>query len=100
MNAQTRNLHIDGPFDAAAAARMRPLFEEIATAADADVVIDLSAVGFIDSSGIGAIVFLYKRLATAGRTLGLAGVQGQPLQLMEFLRIPRVIPLHPTTRAA
>lgn len=86
----------DGAFDAAAAAAARPQLDQLVEG-NADVLVDLSAVEFIDSSGIGAIVFLFKRLTAKGRQLRLSGVHGQPLQLMEFLRIPRVIPFEAAT---
>lgn len=99
MRTETITLQLEAAFDAATVATIRPKFDEIA-AANLDVVIDFSKVDFVDSSGVGAIIFLYKRLTTVGRSLTLVGVQGQPLQLMEFLRIPRVIPMRPQVSAA
>ena len=76
---------IEGDFDAAAARELRPKIELLATT-DGDVTIDLSAVEFIDSSGVGALVFLHKRLVAAGRKLRVMGLQGQPLELLTYLR--------------
>ena len=72
--------------DAAAMAAIRPQFEALAQGAE-DVELDLSKVSFIDSSGIGGIVFLYKRLVAAGRRLTVRGLGGQPLQMFKYLRI-------------
>lgn len=96
MATSANLIKLAGAFDAAAAADARPRLDTVIEG-DGDVVFDLSDVDFIDSSGIGAIVFLFKRLTAKGRGLRLAGVHGQPLQLMEFLRIPRVIPIEPAT---
>ncbi len=93
-------LKFSGSLDAAAAKALRPDLDELAQGARSDVVVDLSAVDFIDSSGIGAIVFLFKRLAARGHALRLRGVRGQPLRLMEFLRISRVIALEPSAEEA
>jgi anti-sigma B factor antagonist len=68
----------------------RPQFEELA-AGPGDVTLDMSRVEFIDSSGVGAIVFLYKRLTATGRRLLLRGVSGQPLQLLTYLRLSHMI---------
>jgi anti-anti-sigma factor len=55
-----QTLMIQGPFDALAAEKLRPEFDRLATSSSGDLTLDLSGVDFIDSSGIGAIVFLYK----------------------------------------
>jgi anti-sigma B factor antagonist len=44
-------------------------------AASSQVVLDLSAVGFIDTSGIAVIVRHWKQLAAAGGDLALAGAR-------------------------
>lgn len=58
-----------------------------------ELTLDMSDVAFIDSCGIGAIVFLYKRLKSRDRNLRLLNVNGQPKQLIQMLRIDKVIPL-------
>jgi len=52
-----------------------------------DVVLDFSKVGFIDSSGLGALVFLHKRLVSKGHKLKIVGLKGQPLQLLTNLHL-------------
>lgn len=83
-------LEIEGSLDALAVEILRPQFESLAQE-KSDVVIDMSRVNFIDSSGIGAIVFLYKRLRSMSRRLSLIGVHGQPYELLRRLRIDQSI---------
>ncbi len=71
-------------FDAAYVSRVRPFIETLADA-DEDVVLDFSRVEFVDSSGLGALVFLHKRLVTNGDKLKVVGLKGQPLQLFTNL---------------
>ena len=85
---------LEGEFDALAVAELRPELEQIQQEHVGNVVVDLSEVSFIDSSGIGALVFLYKRLVERGSNLALLGVNGQPLELLRMLRIDRVIQIH------
>lgn len=64
------------------------------------VVIDLSDVSFIDSSGVGMLVFLIKRLWANQRQVCLAGAQGQPARLLSMLRIQQSIPCYDTVPAS
>jgi anti-anti-sigma factor len=73
-------------FDAAAVTELRPVLEELAKSGE-DVTIDMELVNFLDSSGVGAIVFLYKRLRVRGLRLRLQSVTGQPLSLLSHLRM-------------
>jgi anti-anti-sigma factor len=82
---------IEGDFDAATAVEARRVFEDIAAHNTQNVLLDCSHVEFIDSSGVGAIVFLYKRLRCSGRELSLSGLQTQPYELLKLLRIDQII---------
>ena len=86
-----QTLMIQGPFDALAAEKLRPEFDRLAATGSGDLDLDLSGVDFIDSSGIGAIVFLYKRMVGQKRRLVVTGLDGQPRDLFRFLRIDRTI---------
>jgi anti-anti-sigma factor len=85
---------LDGDFDALGAGAVRSSFEELVTDGGTDVVVDMSGVRFMDSSGIGALVYLYKRLVAAGRGLELVGLDGQPLELVNLLRVDKAIPVN------
>lgn len=81
------NIHrIETDMDAERVASLRLEFEELAKS-DEDVAVDISRVRFIDSSGVGALVFLFKRLRTRERKLLIHGAQGQPLRLFVQLRL-------------
>ncbi len=77
---------LDDDLDAAYVSRVRPHIERLAQA-DEDVVLDLSRVEFVDSSGLGALVFLHKRLVSKGHKLRVVGLRGQPLQLFTNLHL-------------
>ncbi len=88
-------IELQGEMDAQGCARIRPELDQIATKDYAkNVVLDLARVSFLDSSGIGAIVFLYKRLKTRDRHLEIINVQNQPRELIELLRLGSAIPVH------
>ena len=45
----------------------------------------------VDSSGVGAIVSLYKRVRGAGGEVVVAGLRDQPLAIFRLLRLDRVM---------
>jgi anti-sigma B factor antagonist len=86
----TKKLRIQDDLDAGTMTTIRVVFEELAEAAD-DVSLDMTNVSFIDSSGVGGLVFLYKRLAAHGYKLDITGLGGQPRQLLDHLRLTPVL---------
>lgn len=67
-------------------------FEQLAISEQDYIILDCSDTQFIDSSGIGAMVFLYKRIEQKGQQLALLKVNGQPHKLMNLLRVDKTIP--------
>jgi anti-anti-sigma factor len=87
-------LLLSGDFDAAGASAIRTEMEQIAVQpGPANVVLDIGDVTFIDSSGIGAIVFLFKRLRAQNRQLRISSATGQPAELLALLRVHKAIPI-------
>lgn len=84
------SLELKNELDAFAIETLRGDFERLGNS-EQDIDLDFNQVTFIDSSGIGALVFLFKRLRTTKHTLRLHGVQGQPLELIQYLRIDKSI---------
>jgi len=87
---------LEGEFDFLSAPVTRAEFERLVNDEAGDVIVDLSGVTFMDSSGAGALVFLHKRLVGQKRALALVGVTGQPMDLLALLRITSVIPVNQT----
>jgi len=56
-----------------------------------NILFDLEEVYFIDSSGIGAIVFLYKRMIAKGFNVCVIGLTKQPLELFQMLFLDKTI---------
>ena len=64
------------------------------------VVLDLAAVEFIDSSGLGALVSALKAARTGGGELRLAALRPNVRQLLEIMRLDRVFSLYGTVEEA
>ncbi|MDE3273449.1 STAS domain-containing protein [Pseudoalteromonas sp. SSM20] len=80
--------------------KYREHFECFAATQHDSVVLDFSNTEFIDSSGIGAMVFLFKRIEQRGVSMLLLDVAGQPEKLMKLLRVDATIPFVQSEPAA
>jgi anti-sigma B factor antagonist len=69
------------------------VIDSVVSARPRRVLVDLSGVNLIDSSGVGAIVSLYKRLRQEGGDVRVAGLREQPLAIFKLLRLDRVLAL-------
>lgn len=58
-----------------------------------DVRVDFTKVEFIDSSGVGALVSVHKRLAEKGRAVTIVNACPAVLSVIELLRLHRVFNL-------
>jgi anti-sigma B factor antagonist len=64
--------------------------------ASGHVIVDLSRVGFIDSSGCGALLHCLRRLQTNGGTLAVCGLNRHLWGLFKAIQMDRKIPLYPS----
>jgi anti-sigma B factor antagonist len=95
----TTSLRIRGELDALSAPELRPVLDGLVAERHVDVVVDLSELRLIDSSGVGALVSLYKRVRQYGGTVRFAGVTAQPLVIFKLLRLDVVFGLTGDDRA-
>lgn len=83
-------LRIDGVLDAVTAPDIRPTLDALVAEQRRSIVVDLGALRLIDSSGVGALVSLFKRTKAYGGELSITGLRDQPLAIFRLLRLDRV----------
>jgi anti-sigma B factor antagonist len=66
----------------------------------AHLVLDMSAVSFLDSSGVGALVSLFVSRKHVAKTLVLAGLTKQGMAVMQVSGLMKLIPTYPTVEEA
>ena len=76
--------------DATGVRSVRQDFERLATCRS-DVVIDLARTEALDGSGVGAMVYAFKRLLANGNTLTVRNISGQPLDLLHEAGLLRTL---------
>jgi anti-sigma B factor antagonist len=58
------------------------------------IIVDLEEVGFLDSSGLGALVGALKRVNERGGRLVLACPEGSPLKVLTITGLDKVFAIH------
>jgi anti-sigma B factor antagonist len=86
-------LKIEGALDALTARDVRPIFDQVVAEKPKRVAIDLEALTLIDSSGVGAIVSLFKRVKADGGQVVVVHAQDQPLAVLKLLKLDRIFGL-------
>jgi anti-sigma B factor antagonist len=64
------------------------------------LVLDMSGLSFLDSSGVGALVSLFVTRKHTGKTLVLAGLTKQGIAVLQVSGLLKLIPAYPTVEAA
>lgn len=93
-----RVLRLSGECDIATAPQLHealtPLRGEVQ-----DLVLDLSGLDFIDSSGVAVVAGALKWLRESDGSLAISGAHGSVRKVFEITGLDRVIPLHETDPA-
>ncbi len=92
-NGEQTRLEVEGALDAMTAPEIRPIFDKVVTDRRRHVTVDIAKVTMIDSSGIGAIVSLFKRVKADGGQVLVVGARDQPLAVLKLLKLDRVFGL-------
>ena len=81
---------------------MYPLLSEFANSitsligsGESRVLLDLSAVTYVDSATIGCLMDLYRQATTAGGALKLTGVQKRVETMLTMTGVQTVLEIHP-----
>ena len=89
-------LAVTGEVDVATAPQLRQEAVRLAASGHTNLVIDLSGVDFLDSTGLGVIVGVLKRVRTHGGELAVAGAENHVRKVFEITRISDIVPMYAT----
>lgn len=84
--------------DASVAIQFKDSMRDLTADSDGRVMLDLHAVDFIDSSGLGAIVAAMKQLGS-GRRLELSTLSPLVAKVFRLTRMDSIFTIHETTEA-
>ena len=86
-------LTIRGSLDINSAPTLSDEIDKIVTTRPSKVTVDLSSLDLIDSSGVAALVKLYKGVRANGGAITISGARDQPLAIFKLLRMDKVFNL-------
>jgi anti-anti-sigma factor len=84
-------LHITGELDAVSVPDLRPVLDDLIGKGHKKIIVDLAGLRLIDSSGVGAIVYLFRRVRSLGGTVVVRGATDQPLAILRLLKLDQIL---------
>lgn len=89
-------ISIGGPIDVSKALELRNLLGEQVAAAGQKVLLEMSGVPLIDSSGIGVMVSAHRRAEQAGAAFALAEPSEAVAKVFALTRTDRLLSIYPS----
>ena len=93
-------LAVSGEVDVATVPRLREQLHGLVASGTPRIVVDLDAVDFLDSTGLGVLVGALKRLRAAEGTFGLVCAKEPLLKIFRITALDQVFPIYPSIEAA
>ena len=87
------SLSVRGSLDINTAPQLAEEIDKIVASKAKKVVVDLTGLDLIDSSGVAALVKLYKGIRGMGGQVTMNGARDQPLAIFKLLRMDKVFNL-------
>jgi len=75
-------------------------FKEKVPLINKPVIIDLKNVTYLDSRGLGTLVFLFTHIKKAGQKLYLTGIQDEVLKIMKLTALDTIFSIYPSVESA
>ncbi|MBA3392948.1 MAG: STAS domain-containing protein [Deltaproteobacteria bacterium] len=93
QTANETRLAVRGSLDINTAPALAEEIDRIIAGRPSKVVVDLGSLDLIDSSGVAALVKLYKGVRGMGGAVSITGARDQPLAIFKLLRMDKVFNL-------
>ncbi len=93
-------LPLEGEIDLHVSPRIAALLQTLIAAKPENVVVDLSKVSYIDSSGLAVLIEGMQNVAAYGGKFALAGLQESVRPVFEIARLDQVFRIFPDVNAA
>lgn len=95
IDQDTLLVRVQGDLDMVVAKEFKLRIDEVLRSKEwlQHLMVDITEVGFIDSSGLGAIIGRYKVMKNRKGQMALCGVNGQVFRILELAGIKKLMPV-------
>jgi anti-sigma B factor antagonist len=104
INVEKKNglyiLKLEGRLDAVSAKEVKSKINEMVKHEQINIVIDLSEIDFIDSTGLGCMVSCLRSVSKKSGDIKIAGLQAQVRAIFELTRLHRIFQIFEDTETA
>jgi anti-sigma B factor antagonist len=83
-----------GEIDVATCPQLRAHLEKLVRLRQNHLLLDLTQVSFLDSSGLGALAAVYRRLAPRDGSISLTGVNQHIKRVLHITRLDQILLVH------
>lgn len=80
--------------------RIETIVQDLLRQNDKKIILDISRVDHLDSTGIGILAYCYGTVNRSNGELRIAGASGKVLHLLQITRLDKVLPLCDSVEAA
>ncbi len=95
LGERPARIRLVGDVDLSCLEQLEAAIATVADQATGDVVVDLSATTFLDSTGLGFLARLSKRLTGGGRTVTVCGAAGRVRRVLALSGMDQVVIVAP-----
>jgi anti-sigma B factor antagonist len=88
-----RTLHLEGACDLASAPKLREVLVGLRPPHVRNLLVDVTSLDFIDSTGLGLLLGALRRLREAGGDMRIAGARGAVRRVLEITDLDKVFTL-------
>jgi anti-sigma B factor antagonist len=99
LDERTKAISVEGELDLSTAPKLKWMLLDALESDDARVVADLSLVGFMDSTALGVLVGVQRKLGESSR-MAIVCTSEKVLQIFEFSGIDSAFAIFPTLEQA
>lgn len=100
QNEKATIAKIEGRIDATTAQEFEAQIKQAAPESGGVLVCDLSAVSYISSAGLRAVLIIAKRLKSDGSAFSVCGSSGPVAEVFRISGFEKIIPMHATREDA
>jgi anti-sigma B factor antagonist len=99
-DGRTHLFALHGDLDVATSPALRAALMDAASGEQQNIIVDLSQLAFLDSTGLGALIGANKRAKEGGGEVRLVAQEGQILRLLRITGLLDVFRVYPSVDAA